>query len=132
MNQNRHGNRGNQGRRGSKEGNSSRNRNRGNSRKRRSRSGNRNKPSQQFDFNTPIPEPKQYGVIFFDTLEKAKDAIEQIKTKAAEVEQLNIVLQSEGPIQDEELGNIGKIFAGVAWTTIHTRRVEEGWYDKPQ
>ena len=27
-----------------------------------------------------------------------------------------------------DLNRIGKVFAGMAWTTIHERRVDEGWY----
>ena len=73
-----------------------------------------------------------YGVVFFDTVEQAKRDLEGLAAKAGEVDQLNIVIQAEGPIEDEELAGIGKVFAGAAWTTIHTRRQEEGWYNSPQ
>ena len=73
-----------------------------------------------------------YGVVFFDTVNQAKRDLESLTEKAKEFDQLNIVIGAEGPIEDEELASIGKVFAGTAWTTIHTRRVEEGWYEKPR
>lgn len=34
-------------------------------------------------------------------------------------------------MDDAELNSIGKVFAGQAWTTIHERRIAEGWYLDP-
>ena len=76
--------------------------------------------------------PKKYGIVFFDTLNHAKADLEAISVKAKEVDQLNIVIKAEGAQVDEELKKLGKMFVGEAWHLIHTRRVEEGWYNEPR
>lgn len=76
--------------------------------------------------------PKRYGVIFFASLSEARAKIEEIKVKAQDVDQLNIVIREEADMDDPSLTPYGKVFAGEAWALIHDRRVEEGWYDKPQ
>jgi hypothetical protein len=45
------------------------------------------------------------------------------------------VIRAEGNMDDPKLLGIDnkvKVFAGAAWTTIHERRQEEGWYNIPQ
>ncbi len=67
-------------------------------------------------------------VIFFDNFPAAKAAKSQLTSLAASCDQLNIVIKAEGPQYDEELSTIGKLYVGEAWTLIHQRRQEEGWY----
>ena len=74
----------------------------------------------------------KYGVLFFDTLQKAKDSIMEIEENAKSVDQLNIVIRAESDMEIEELTKHGKVFAGEAWALIHDRRVEDGWYDEPR
>lgn len=76
--------------------------------------------------------PKRYGVVFFQTLEEAKSQADKILDKAKEVDQLNIVIRSEANMDDPELCQYGKVFAGEAWALIHDRRVADGWYNEPR
>lgn len=69
--------------------------------------------------------------MFFETLDQAKKSIDQLKEAKQSVDQLNIVIRAEAPMTDEELLQIGNLYAGEAWTIIHERRKEEGWYDSP-
>lgn len=75
--------------------------------------------------------PKRYGVVFYDTLNGAKEDQPRLLDKAKEVDQLNIVIRAEAPMDDAELLQYGKLYAGAAWALIHDRRVEEGWYNEP-
>ena len=77
-------------------------------------------------------ELRRYGILFFDTLQKAKDSIMEIEEHAKSVDQLNIVIRAESDMEIEELTKHGKVFAGEAWALIHDRRVEDGWYDEPR
>ena len=109
------------------------------------RSGNRNyrrrrRPNKNRDQNKgpkePTPPvqkhiPKRYGVIFYDSLNGAKEDGATLLEKAKEVDQLNIVIRAEAPMDDPDLLQYGKIYAGAAWSLIHDRRVEEGWYNEP-
>lgn len=76
--------------------------------------------------------PKRYGYVFYDSFHAAKGDIEGIRAKASQVDQLNIIIRAEGDMEDVELNKVGKVFAGAAWTLIHERRVEEGWYNEPR
>jgi hypothetical protein len=80
----------------------------------------------------PSAKLRPYGLVFFDSLHSAKANLADLKEQAAKVGQLNIVIRAEGPIEDAELSQIGKVFAGAAWTLIHERRVQDGWYDSPR
>ena len=73
-----------------------------------------------------------YGVLFFDTTQKAIESIMEIEETAKSVDQLNIVIRQEADMHIPELASHGKIFAGEAWALIHDRRVEEGWYNEPR
>lgn len=68
---------------------------------------------------------------FYDTLAAARNDIENLKVKARGVDQLNIVIKAEADMDDVDLNRVGKVFAGMAWSTIHERRVHEGWYLDP-
>jgi hypothetical protein len=76
--------------------------------------------------------PKRFGVVFHDTFAAAKNDLENVKAQAAAVDQLNIVIAEEGNMDDPVLSALGKVFAGAAWTLIHKRRVEDGWYNTMQ
>jgi hypothetical protein len=77
---------------------------------------------------------KKYGLVIFNTFEAAYQNLEKIKNKTQDVDQLNIVIHAEGNIDNPKLNKIDKVkvFAGTAWTLIHDRRVEDGWYDEPR
>lgn len=78
--------------------------------------------------------PKKYSVLFFDTFIAARSDSEAIKEQCQSCDQLNVVIKAEGNMDDVELLSIDqkvKVYAGAAWTTIHERRKEEGWYDSP-
>ena len=76
--------------------------------------------------------PKRYGVVFFESFPAAKEQPEDLLDKAKECDQLNIVIRAEGDMDDAELLQYGKVFAGAAWYLIHERRVTEGWYEEPR
>lgn len=77
------------------------------------------------------PVLKRYGVVFFDNHAQAREDAARLQQMKTEVDQLNIVIKAEGNMDDPELLNFGKIFAGEAWHLIHKRRVDEGWYNSP-
>ena len=75
--------------------------------------------------------PMKYAVLFFDTFPQAIAQKDKILSACEPCDQLNVVIQAEGNMDDPALLNINpkvKIFAGKAWTLIHRRRVEAGWY----
>ena len=75
---------------------------------------------------------KRYGVIFFDTISQAKSDLESLRQLASTFDQLNIVVKAEASMDDAELTSIGKLFCGAAWTLIHERRRDAGWYEQKQ
>lgn len=76
--------------------------------------------------------PKTYAVLFFNNFQDAINKIDEIKEKKKECDQLNIVLRAEEEVSDATLAPYGKVFRGAAWTLIHKRRVDGGWYARPQ
>ncbi len=78
-----------------------------------------------------MANPKKYGIVFYNTLAAAKNDIDNIRSKARGLDQLNIVIRAEADMNDPDLNLIGKVFAGLAWATIHERRIAEGWYLDP-
>lgn len=72
--------------------------------------------------------PRTLKVLFFKSLQEARQNLAQLEQEKSSCEQLNIVIKDEGPINDEELSRLGTVYAGEAWTLIHQRRMEEGWY----
>ena len=99
--------------------------------RRRSRRRRRSK-SKEVQYESVVHTPKQYGILFFDNIDRAKAATKELLDKAKECDQLNIVIRSDADMDDPELCQYGKVFAGEAWTLIHERRVEDGWYNEPQ
>ncbi len=73
--------------------------------------------------------PRRYGISFYDSLNDARNDLENLTQKSHEVDQLNIIIRAEGAFEDAELSKIGKLFSGKAWVAIHEKRVEEGWYN---
>jgi hypothetical protein len=72
-----------------------------------------------------------YAVLFFDTFPQALSQQEKIREASSRCQQLNVVIQAEGNMDDPALLAIHphvKVFAGKAWTLIHRRRVEADWY----
>ena len=104
----------------------------GSSNRRRRRPNNRRK-QQQDSGPPPQPQlpPKNYGIVFFESHHQAHQSLDQLKDEASKVDQLNIVIAAEGPMDEPELIQFGKVYAGEAWNIIHKRRVEEGWYTEP-
>ena len=101
---------------------------------------NKEGPSRERGGRPDRPEPeakkappvlKRYGVVFFDNHAQAREDGPRLKEMKAQFDQLNIVIKAEGSMDDPELLNFGKIFAGEAWHLIHKRRVDEGWYNEP-
>ncbi|MCX6130727.1 MAG: hypothetical protein NTX25_16920 [Proteobacteria bacterium] len=76
------------------------------------------------------PVLKRYAVIFYETHAQAREDAANLEQKKAAVDQVNIVIRAEGSMEDPELLKYGKVYAGEAWHLIHTRRVDEGWYNE--
>ena len=81
-----------------------------------------------FDPNRDINLEKAYGVLFFSTIQEAMAKQKEIKAKSVEYDQLNIVIKQEGNRVIPELEALGKVFLGEAWSIVHTRRQEDGFY----
>ena len=80
------------------------------------------------------PSEKMIKVLFFATFELAYQAEEQIKAEAENCDQLNVVIEQEGSMTDPQLLSYStrlKLFAGEAWSLIHQRRQQDGWYAAP-
>ncbi|NRA45016.1 MAG: hypothetical protein HRU09_08690 [Oligoflexales bacterium] len=101
---------------------------------------NKNRPYKQNRSSNPKggrqreSKPKNYSVVFYDTFIAAKSDAQAIKEQCQSCDQLNLVIKAEGNMDDAELLGIDskiKVYAGAAWTSIHERRKEEGWYDSP-
>lgn len=76
-----------------------------------------------------------YGLLIYDSFAMAKKAAEHIADQCKTYDQLNVVIKEEGNMDDQELLSISpkiKVYAGAAWSLIHERRKEEGWYNTPQ
>ena len=66
-------------------------------------------------------------VIFTDTFSSTKKESEKIKNFCTSYNQVKIIIKQEGNMYDEEILSISpkiKIYAGVAWTLIYKRRLE--------
>ena len=71
------------------------------------------------------------AVLFFDTFPQALAQQDKILEKCTTCDELHVVIQAEGNMDDPALLGIHpkvKVFAGKAWTLIHRRRIEENWY----
>ena len=77
------------------------------------------------------PVLKTYKVVFYENLAQAREDALNLAELKASCGQLNIVVRTEGGMDDPLLLQYGKVFAGEAWTLIHKRRVDDGWYNEP-
>ena len=87
------------------------------------------------DSKKPKYIEKKYNVLFFDSFPAAKSGTDQMKSLCQECDQLNVVIKAEGNMDDQDLLGVDpkvKIYAGEAWTLIHERRRDDGWYNAPQ
>lgn len=77
---------------------------------------------------------RRYGLAMYDNFAQAKADLDRLKELEQQFDQLNIVIRAEGNMDDPELNAIGrvKVFAGAAWSLIHDRRLQDGWYEEPQ
>lgn len=73
---------------------------------------------------------KKYGLIFYDTLQAAKNDTASLQELSSQYDQLNIVIRAEVTVETPELLPFGKVFTGAAWALIHERRKQDGWYDE--
>ena len=106
-------------------------RHRNNQKKRRHKNTRPDKPKEK-EYPLITHTPKRYGVVFFKRIADAKADLDGLLEKAKEVDQLNIVIRAEPEGIDDELTKYGKVFCGEAWTLIHERRIQDGWYDEPR
>ncbi|MBI2601649.1 MAG: hypothetical protein HYW48_01220 [Deltaproteobacteria bacterium] len=77
------------------------------------------------------PLKKKYHLIFFETFSEAKTSLGKIASLLQECEQVNVVIREEGSMDDKDILGLDpkiRLYAGKAWTTIHERRKEEGFY----
>lgn len=76
----------------------------------------------------------RYGLAIYDNFAQAKADLLRLQELANQYDQLNVVIRAEGNMDDPELTALGrvKVFAGAAWTLIHERRKQDGWYDEPR
>jgi len=77
---------------------------------------------------------RNYAVVFFENFNDAKKQRESIKVASMKCDQINVVIKAEGDMDDQEILSIDpkvKLFAGAAWTLIHERRFQDGWYLGP-
>ena len=74
------------------------------------------------------PDPKKYGVVFFDTIQEARLQLPFVSEKAKSYDQLNIVIKAENSMDEADLNAVGKLFCGAAWYLIHERRKTDGFY----
>jgi hypothetical protein len=89
------------------------------------------KTETDFRNDTPMDAFKKYNLVFFDTFAEARAAKERIRELSLGCDQVNVVIREEGNMEDSDLLSVSKcvkIFAGKAWTSIHERRLTEGWY----
>ncbi len=74
------------------------------------------------------PDPRKYGVVFYETLAEARLNLTGITQLAKSFDQLNIVIKAEGSMDEADLNAAGKLFCGAAWYLIHERRKMDGFY----
>ena len=93
------------------------------------RDGGRSEAIDTFIKKAPAPL-RRYIVCFYESFPQAHADKEKLGQQKAQCDQLNIVIKAEGNMEDPELLSFGKVFAGEAWTLIHKRRVDDGWYNE--
>lgn len=80
------------------------------------------------------PSHYRMKVLFYETFEAAYRDKSTIQDTAGDCDQLNVVIDQEGEMNDPQLLSLAdhvKVFAGEAWSLIHKRRQSDGWYDDP-
>lgn len=77
-----------------------------------------------------IPLPTTYDVLFYKSIREAEAHQADIRAKAHLVDQMNVVLEAEDLIEDYSFADAAELYCGAAWTLIHRRRVEDGWYSE--
>ena len=80
-----------------------------------------------------VVDYKKIGIIFFQDFKQARFNSDQLKVYCNSCDQLNVVIEQEGDMDDSSLLSLHpkiKVYAGEAWTVIHRRRIDEGWYSK--
>ncbi|MBC7661211.1 MAG: hypothetical protein H7249_16055 [Chitinophagaceae bacterium] len=73
---------------------------------------------------------KKYSVTFYENHNLAREDTAKLQELKSECDQLNIVVKAEGTMDDPELTQFGRIYAGEAWHLIHKRRQDDGWYNE--
>lgn len=92
---------------------------------------NRGRKPQPFK-QKAIHLPSTYDVLFYKTLREAEADQERIRARSAAVDQLNVVVEAEDLTEDYPFADVAELFCGAAWTLIHRRRVDDGWYSDRQ
>ncbi len=93
---------------------------------------NQSSAKKVLEFSYKLPEV--CFVSYYPTFQSAREDQEKLAQLKAECDQLNIIIEEEASVSaeqledDPELIKYGKVFAGAAWTMIHERREEEGFY----
>lgn len=77
-----------------------------------------------------IPLPTTYDVLFYKSIREAEAHQADIRAKAHLVDQMNVVLEAEDLIEEYSFADAAELYCGAAWTLIHRRRVEDGWYSE--
>ena len=77
------------------------------------------------------PVLRKYAVVFYENHGLAREDIAKLQELSADCDQLNIIIKAEGSMDDPELTAYGRVYAGEAWSLIHRRRVDDGWYNEP-
>ncbi len=75
------------------------------------------------------PVLKKYAVVFYENHAQAREDQQRLAELKQDCDQLNIVIKAEGSMDDPELTQHGRVYAGDAWSLIHRRRVDDGWYN---
>lgn len=75
---------------------------------------------------------RRYTVAFYENFAQAREDLPRLSALREEFDQVNIVIRADGNMDDPDLSPVGKVFAGEAWTLIHKRRVDDGWYNEPR
>lgn len=78
------------------------------------------------------PVLRRYTVAFYENFAQAREDLVRLSSLRNEFDQVNIVIRADGNMDDPDLTQVGKVFAGEAWTLIHKRRVDDGWYNEPR
>ena len=82
-----------------------------------------------------LSSPIKYSILFYDNFDLVLLDEKNIQETCHSCDQLNIVVSQEGDMDRQEILSLNskiKLFAGKAWTLVHTRRKDDGWYSQPR